>query len=85
MHLKDINIYLDLKSAVDIEDEIKKLETEKQKILNELNRAKKMLSNESFVAKAPESLVNSEKEKLEKYTNLLQKVEERLKDFLNNP
>ena len=44
-----------------------------------------MLSNESFVAKAPESLVNSEKEKLEKYTNLLQKVEERLKDFLNNP
>ena len=85
LHLKDINIYLDLKSAVNIEDEIKKLETEKQKILNELNRAKKMLSNESFVAKAPESLVNSEKEKLEKYTNLLQKVEERLKDFLNNP
>ena len=85
MHLQDINIYLDLKSAVNIEDEIKKIETEKQKILNELNRAKKMLSNESFVAKAPESLVNSEKEKLEKYTNLLQKVEERLKDFFNNP
>ena len=43
-----------------------------------------MLSNESFIAKAPEILVNKEKEKVEKYTNLLQKVEDRLKDFSNN-
>lgn len=84
LHLQNINIYLNLKSAINLEDEIKKLEIEKQNIIKELNRAKGMLSNESFIAKAPEILVNKEKEKVEKYTNLLQKVEDRLKDFSNN-
>ena len=37
-----------------------------------------MLSNEKFISKAPEAKINEEKEKLEKYTQLLGQVEERL-------
>ena len=37
-----------------------------------------MLSNEKFISKAPEAKVNEEKEKLEKYTLLLDQVKERL-------
>ena len=37
-----------------------------------------MLSNERFLSKAPESKVAEEKEKLEKYTAMMQQVKERL-------
>lgn len=37
-----------------------------------------MLSNERFVSKAPEAKVQEEKEKLEKYTQMLAQVQERL-------
>ena len=37
-----------------------------------------MLSNDKFISKAPEAKVNEEKEKLEKYTQLLDQVKERL-------
>ncbi|MDD3303407.1 MAG: valine--tRNA ligase [Clostridia bacterium] len=84
IHLQEMNVYLDLKSAINIEDEIKKLEEDKKNIIKELNRAKGMLSNEAFLSKAPEALVSKEKEKIEKYSSLLQKIEDRLNDFLNN-
>ena len=42
---------------------------------------KEMLSNERFVSKAPESKVAEEKAKLEKYTNMMEQVKERLKQL----
>ena len=40
-----------------------------------------MLNNEKFVSKAPEALINAEKEKVQKYTDLLEKIESRLKEL----
>ena len=37
-----------------------------------------MLSNERFVSKAPEAKVQEEKAKLEKYTQMLAQVKERM-------
>lgn len=37
-----------------------------------------MLNNERFLSKAPEQKVEEEKEKLSKYRQMLEKVEERL-------
>ena len=37
-----------------------------------------MLSNEKFLSKAPEAKVSEEKEKLAKYEQMMQQVEERL-------
>ena len=37
-----------------------------------------MLNNEKFMSKAPESKINEEKAKLEKYSQMLEQVRERL-------
>ena len=79
--LPNLTIYLDLLSTIDTEKELKKLNEEKSKILSELNRAKSMLSNEKFVAKAPEKLVLAEKEKQAKYEEMLEDIEKRIKKF----
>ena len=56
-------------------------EQEKQKLIYEVERCEKMLSNPGFVNKAPEVKVNAEKEKLEKYKAMLENTEERLKNL----
>ena len=48
------------------------------KVEFEINRSKKMLDNPNFVAKAPASLVESEKAKLAKNEELLAKYNEKL-------
>ena len=37
-----------------------------------------MLNNEKFVSRAPEAKIREEKEKLEKYTQMMDQVKERL-------
>ena len=83
-HDEKINVFLNMSDAIDISAEIEKLEKEKQTALSELNRAKGMLSNEKFVSKAPAKLIEDEKEKVQKYTDLLEKIEGRLKELANN-
>ena len=54
------------------------LEKEKEKLAGELKRSEGMLSNERFLSKAPAEKVAEEKEKLAKYQQMMQQVEERL-------
>ena len=51
---------------------------EKVKLEGELKRVNGMLSNERFMSKAPQAKVDEEKAKLEKYTNMMEQVMERL-------
>ena len=71
-------IYIPFAELVDISAEIERLSKEKSRLEGEIKRCNGMLSNEKFISKAPEAKVNEEKEKLEKYTQLLGQVEERL-------
>ena len=64
-------VYLPLAQLVDFEQEKKRLLKEKKKLEDEIERATKKLSNEGFLAKAPQSLIDEEKEKLAKYTQML--------------
>ena len=50
----------------------------KARLEGELKRVKGKLSNERFMSKAPENVVNEEKEKLQKYQLMMEKVIERL-------
>lgn len=84
IHGDKINVFLDMSSAIDIDAELNKLDVEKANILKELKRAQGMLSNESFVAKAPSKLIEAEKAKVVKYEDLLSKVEKRIDDLKNN-
>ena len=63
---------------VDIEKELERLNGEKAKMLKEIERVEKKLSNESFVAKAPQKVVDEEKAKGEKYKAMLAQIEERI-------
>ena len=74
-----IELYIPFEELVDIEEERKRMEEEKKKVIAEIERASKMLSNPGFVNKAPEAKINEEKAKLEKYQNMLKNLEERLK------
>jgi valyl-tRNA synthetase len=71
-------IFIPLDDLVDREKEIERLEKEKQKLTKELERVNGKLSNEGFISKAPEHVVKEEKEKKEKYAQMLEKVVERL-------
>ena len=72
-------IVLPLEDLINIEEELNRLNTEKISILKEIERADGMLNNEKFVRKAPENVVNAEKEKLEKYKLMLKDIDERIK------
>ncbi|SHL13651.1 valyl-tRNA synthetase [Anaerocolumna jejuensis DSM 15929] len=72
-------IYMPFAELVDIDKEIERLNQEKERLTGELKRVNGMLSNERFVSKAPQAKLEEEKEKLAKYTQLMEQVEERLK------
>ncbi len=75
------NLFIPLSELVDIEKEKARLEEEKKKLQGEIDRIVKKLSNPGFVKKAPEKVVQGEKEKQAKYESLLEQVEERLGSF----
>ena len=71
-------IYMPFAELVDIEKEIERLKKEEERLNGELKRVNGMLSNERFISKAPEAKINEEKAKLEKYTQMMEQVKERL-------
>ncbi|NFV12525.1 valine--tRNA ligase [Clostridium sporogenes] len=74
-------IFIPLLELVDIEKEMERLNKEKEKLEKEIDRVEKKLSNEKFVSKAPESVVNEEREKGEKYRAMLKSVLESLESL----
>ncbi|MHB9943460.1 valine--tRNA ligase [Clostridium sporogenes] len=74
-------IFIPLLELVDIEKELERLNKEKEKLEKEIDRVEKKLSNEKFVSKAPEAVVNEEKEKGEKYKAMLKSVIESLESL----
>ena len=74
----DAVVYLPLEDLVDVEQEKKRLEQEEKRLNSEIRRAQGMLANEKFVSRAPEAKVQEERDKLEKYTQMLAQVKERM-------
>ena len=71
-------LYIPFAELVDIAQEIQRLEKEQKRLEGELARVNGMLSNERFISKAPEAKIAEEKEKLAKYTNMMEQVKTRL-------
>ena len=74
----DAVVYLPLEDLVDFEQEKERLTKEEERLNKEIKRAKGMLANEKFVSKAPEAKVQEERDKLEKYEQMLAQVKERM-------
>ena len=75
-------IYMPFAELVDIDKEIERLKKEEAKLTKELARVNGMLGNERFISKAPEAKIAEEREKLEKYTNMMEQVKQRLAQLL---
>lgn len=77
-------LYIPLSDLVDIDKEIERLQKEEKRLTAEIHRSHGMLGNEKFLQKAPEAKVAGEKKKLAEYTEMLEKVRERLTHFQKN-
>ncbi|MBQ6551333.1 MAG: valine--tRNA ligase [Lachnospiraceae bacterium] len=74
----DVTLYIPLSDLVDVEKERERLTKEKERLMNELRRSDAMLTNEKFLAKAPEAKIKEEQDKRAGYEVMLRQVEERL-------
>ncbi len=71
-------VFVPLEDLVDFGEEEKRLEKEEKRLLGEVKRVDGKLSNQGFVAKAPEKLVQAEREKKVKYEEMLRMTREQL-------
>lgn len=71
-------IFVPLDDLLDYTAELERLEKEKSRLEGEVKRVVSKLSNENFVSKAPEKVINEEREKQVKYEAMLEKVMDRL-------
>lgn len=72
-------IFLPLDELVDKEAELKRLNDEKKKLEGEIKRVEGKLSNQGFVSKAPQKVVDEERAKGVKYKEMLEKVLESIR------
>ena len=79
--IEKARFYLPLAELVDFKKEIERLEKEKGKLEGELKRVNGKLSNKKFTDKAPEAVVEEERQKKAKYEDMMQSVLERLTKF----
>ena len=79
--VSDAVVYMPLEDLVDREKEMERLKKEQDRLAKEIARCQGMLSNPNFVNKAPEAKVNAEKEKLQKYEEMMEKVNTQLKQM----
>lgn len=77
----DIKVYIPFEELVDIEAEKERLQGEIKKLEAEVERGTKMLFNQGFISKAPESKVQEERNKLAKYEEMLKATKERLESL----
>ena len=81
--LDGAEIYIPLGELVDYEKELARLKAELEKTENEIKRAESKLSNQGFVAKAPKALIDGEKAKLTKFTEIKEKIIKSIEEIEN--
>ncbi len=67
----DAKLYIPMGQLVDVAKELERLDRELEKARKTLSAVEGKLSNENFTSRAPESVVNAEREKAEKAKNLI--------------
>ncbi|WP_147803485.1 valine--tRNA ligase [Alkalicoccus halolimnae] len=81
--LSGVELYMPLAGLLDLDAEVKRLQTEVKRLDGEVTRVQKKLSNEGFVAKAPQKVVDEERAKEQDYSEQRDKVLARLEELKN--
>ncbi|OGO89594.1 MAG: valine--tRNA ligase [Clostridiales bacterium GWE2_32_10] len=82
--VKNATVYIPLKNLIDFEQELARLSKEQEKLEKEIERIDDKLSNQGFVSKAPETVIQAEKEKRVGYIDILDKVKDEIQKLLVN-
>ena len=80
---EDARLFIPMDELVDFKAELERLEKEKASVLKEIAFVSGKLNNAGFVAKAPEAVVNEQREKLAKYNEKLAMLEESIAKIAN--
>ena len=78
---EEAKLYMPMAELVDLDKERARIEKELEKAKKEYEGQMRKLSNEAFVAKAPEKVVNAERERAAKAKALIENLEESLKNL----
>lgn len=76
--LKDVEIMLPLEEMIDVDSERTRITKEIDEVNKEIARISKLLDDESFTSKAPDHIVEKERQKLNNRKSILSQLEERL-------
>jgi len=77
--LEDIEIFVPLKEVIDLDAEVHRLEKKLQKIEKDMIIINKKLNNADFIQKAPDKIINKEKEKIKELTDIRDRIQKNLK------
>ncbi len=72
--LDDIEIFIPLEGFVDIEEELRKLNKEEKKLYMELTKTEAKLKNVNFLYRAPQEIVQKERDKVNRFQTKLKKI-----------
>ncbi|RFA34547.1 valine--tRNA ligase [Virgibacillus dokdonensis] len=76
-------LFLPLEGLIDFDKEITRLEKDLAKWTKEVERVQKKLTNEGFINKAPQAVIEAEKQKEKEYLDKQAKVQARLHELKN--
>ncbi|MBU8565691.1 valine--tRNA ligase [Virgibacillus pantothenticus] len=76
-----VELFLPLEGLIDFDKEIARLEKELTKWTKEVERVQKKLANQGFINKAPQAVVDEEKQKEKDYLDKQAKVQARLNEL----
>ena len=74
----DAKLYIPMGQLVDVAKELARITKELEAAKKFLNSLESKLSNEKFVSRAPEAVVNAEREKAAKHRDLIAQLEQSL-------
>ena len=69
-------LYLPLAELIDLDKELERLTREREKAESELERTEAKLKNEKFVARAPEAVVQNERDKIARFKALIESLDQ---------
>jgi valyl-tRNA synthetase len=80
--IKDAEIFVPLEGLIDLEQERTRLEKEISRVTQLLDKTNKKLSNEDFLKRAPQGIIQKEKSRREEYRKMVEKLNKNLEGIV---